>query len=157
MLARFVQKLPLSENARRLAVFQVQTPLLAIINPRVVESSDKKVEIVVPLNWVTKNSWNTMFFAAIASGCDLTGGWGLTRQGIGFLYKGMEIDFLRRVDGDLHLVCSDIEAIRAAELEAENSSDRINVPVEVVGYCYHYSKEKPVVRSRMTLSLKKKQ
>lgn len=135
-----------------------RTPLLAFIAPRVIQNDATRVEIVVPLSWRTKNSWNTLFFAAIAAGCDLTGGFKAFElapsRNVGVLYKDMAISFLRRCDDDLHLVSIDQEKVAQGIEEAVRTKQRVNVAVEVNGYVYSYSKTEPVVTAKMTLSLK---
>ena len=152
---------PLWKNRMILLNFKVKTPFLMLTNPSVVESSISRSVIKVPLTWITRNSWKTMFFGAIASGVDLTGGWAGFLMAekypkIGILYKDMSIQFKRRVDEDLHLVCADGEKIQAACDEAVATKQRVNVPIAVDGYCYGYSKEKPVVEAQLTLSIKEK-
>ena len=91
------------------------TPMLMWTGIKLVEDSPSKVHMLVPLNWRTINSWKTMFFAGIAAGVDVTGGYasfGIARKhNIGVLYKDMHVKFLRRVDDDLNLICTDIDKI----------------------------------------------
>jgi hypothetical protein len=137
---------------------KLKTPMLAYVGPKIIDESDLCTEIMVPLNWRTSNSWGTMFFGAIAAGCDLTGGWAALRArertNVGVLYKDMSIKFLRRVDGDLSLVCSDVPAVIEICREAALTGKRVNTTVEVRGYVRAYSDTTPVVSSSMTLSLK---
>ena len=125
---------------------------------RLIEDSSVKTEMIVPLTWRTINSWKTMFFAGIAAGVDITGGFAcleLAQQNnVGILYKDMNIKFLRRVDSDLNLICNDIEKIHACAQDAIDTNTRQNVVVDVRGYCYKYSKEKPVISASLTLSMK---
>ena len=86
----------------------------------------------------------------------MCGAWAVTNPRIGALYKNMEIDFHRRVDEDLYLMCLDVSALDEGGRKAEETGERVNVPICVEGYCYSYSTEKPVVSARMTLSMKKK-
>ena len=58
---------PLTTNKVRLFEKSLSTPML--------EDSNTRSEFLVPLTWRTKNSWGTVFFAAIATGIDITGGW----------------------------------------------------------------------------------
>ena len=39
-------------------------------------------------------------------------------------------------------------------MQAHKSGERVNVPVTVHGFCYHYSSSVPVIKSEMTLSMK---
>jgi hypothetical protein len=75
-------------------------------------------------------------------------------HGIGALFKDVKIDFHRRVDNDLHIVCEDVQKIRGAAEQAVSTKKRVNVVVDVKGYVYEYSREKPCVTSQLTLSLK---
>ena len=70
------------------------------------------------------------------------------------LFKDTHIEFLRRVDGDLLLTCTDGPSIRSAVLQAKDTGDRINVPLLVQGFVNSFSAEVPVIRAKMTLSLK---
>ena len=100
-----------------------------------------------------------MFFAAIASGVDVCGGWGCLevarRTGVGVLYKDMQIQFLRRVDSDLLVVCRDVHKVQACADVAARSGERENVQIEVLGFCPQHSRDKPVVSAQLTLSMKK--
>lgn len=136
--------------------------MLALCSPRVVaiDKDAGRVEIRIPLNLVTRNSWKTIFFGAIATGADITGGFmafeAAPAVNVGVLYKDMSIEFLRRVDGNLHMVCKDGKAIQNGIQEASKSGARVNVPVTVEGFVPSHSISDPVVRAKMTLSLKKK-
>lgn len=66
---------PLTTNKVRLFEKSLSTPMLAWSGVRIVEDSNTRSEFLVPLTWRTKNSWGTVFFAAIATGIDITGGW----------------------------------------------------------------------------------
>ena len=141
-----------------LMAFKMSTPMLYLTNPLVLEANEKQTRIMIPLTWFTKNSWNTMFFAAIAAGVDLTGGFYsfslAEKNNLGVLYKDVSIEFKRRVDGPLTLVATENAAVKAACEEAAKTGQRVNVPVSVVGFCEEKLKQ-PVVSARATLSIKK--
>jgi len=59
------------------------------------------------------------------------------------------------VDSDLTLVCVDAAKIRAGAKQAAETGERVNVSVQVLGYCYAYQRDKPVVSADLTLSLKR--
>lgn len=159
MISKWISRLssPRRENVG-LFIYSLKTPMLLLANPKVVSSTSSRVEIKLPLNWFTRNSWNTMFFAAIAAGADLTGGFAAFEQapglGVGVLYKNFSCTFLRRVDGPLNLVCDDGIAITKGIHEAAATGQRINVDVKVNGFVQSYSSTHPVFTAAMTLSLK---
>lgn len=100
-----------------------------------------------------------MFFGALASGADLTGGFHAFEQGpskqVGVLYRDVRIEFLRRIDEDIVMVCEDgLKVTDAIEKAAAATDERFNIPVSVSGYCYTFSRTDPVLRASMTLSLK---
>jgi len=66
---------PMSANRVRLFKKSLETPMLRWTGVRILEDSPQKSEFLVPLTWRTRNSWGTVFFAAIATGIDITGGW----------------------------------------------------------------------------------
>jgi acyl-coenzyme A thioesterase PaaI-like protein len=149
-----------SESEVMLMAFKMTTPMLWASNPQLVKVDDKQTKIVMPLTWFTKNGWNTMFFAAIAAGVDLTGGFYsfslAEKNNLGVLYKDVAIEFKRRVDGPLTLVATENAAVKAACEEAAESGQRVNVPVTVDGYCLEsFGEEKPVVSAKATLSIKR--
>ena len=100
-----------------------------------------------------------MFFGAISTGIDLTGGFygfGLAEKAnVGILYKDVSIAFKRRVDSDLTLVTRDNAQVRETIEEAGRTGERLSLPVSVDGYCLNYSDEIPVVTATATLSMKR--
>ena len=95
MIKRLLSSLDPSSRARVILLqSSITTPMIAFTGLKLVEDSPLKTEFIVPLNWRTRNSWGTMFFAGIATGVDLTGGWCALRiaeeQSIGMLYKDIK-------------------------------------------------------------------
>ena len=159
MISILTRRFPSHADAIRLFAFKISTPMLAWTAPKIVSVTSTESIFRVPLNLRTKNGWNSMFFAAIATGIDLTGGWysfaAAEEHNVGVLYKDVAIQFKRRVDGDLTLVTRNNKTVNESCLEAAKTGLRINVPVEIEGYCYDtYSDVKPVVTAQATLSMK---
>lgn len=163
MINRVLNSLPFLSPLRRhqllLRSSGWETPLLAFIGVRLEVDTPQLTHMVVPLSWKTRNSWNTMFFAAIAGGVDVCGGWSCVevarRTGVGVLYKDMGIQFLRRVDSDLHVYCRDVQKVQNCVQMAAASGERENVRIVVLGYCPLHSADQPVVRAELTLSMKR--
>src|SRR5262245_503025 len=101
-------------------------PLLFFSAPTVLELTDRRVEIRIPLSWRTKNHWGSMYFGALAIGADCAGGliaWerleeankSMKRAGerarIDLIFKDFQANFLKRPEGDVHFSCEDGEKI----------------------------------------------
>ncbi len=161
MLESFFKVLvPSLSNKFKLLKMGIKTPMLSWSGVKVLVDTSDRTEFLVPLSWRTRNSWGTLFFAAIASGVDVCGAWSALRIAeqncVGVLYKEMNIKFLRRVDEDLRLVCTDVSIIQACALQAAQSGERVNVSIKVQGYCDSYSSQQPVVSADLQLSMKKR-
>ena len=159
MFARWVAGLPSPRRESvKLFIYSLQTPMLLLLRPKVRLNTPQRAEIVIPLTWFSKNLWRTMFFAAIAAGADLTGGFAAIElapaANVGFLYKSFSCRFLRRVDGDLVLVCDDGEKVAAGVETAARTGERVNVDVRVYGLVEKHSLTEPVFDSALTLSFK---
>jgi acyl-coenzyme A thioesterase PaaI-like protein len=132
--------------------------LLWFVKPRVMHVDDDRCEIVIPLNWRTRNHLGSMYFGALCIGADLAGGliaFSLMRKQkarVSFVFKDIRGEFLKRPDADVHFHCADGPAIRALLQRTLESGEREETPVHVravVG-------EEEVARFELTLSLKRK-
>ena len=52
----------------------IKIPLLFFVSPTIVKLNEKECEVKIPLNWVTKNHLNSMYFGVLAMGADCGGG-----------------------------------------------------------------------------------
>ena len=52
----------------------VKVPLIFFVSPKVIEMSDTKCEIKIPLNRKTKNHLNSMYFGVLCTGAGISGG-----------------------------------------------------------------------------------
>jgi acyl-coenzyme A thioesterase PaaI-like protein len=136
-------------------------PLIAFCRPTVVDLSDKRAEIKIPLMRRTKNHLGSMYFGVLAVGADCAGGF-LAMQIIranklpmAIVFKDFKAEFLKRPDGDVHFICEDGEAVTALIDRAMKSGVRENLPVTVIAAVPSQSHE-PVARFVLTLSVKKK-
>jgi hypothetical protein len=137
-------------------------PLIYFIKARVVEFNDERVVLKVPLIRHTQNHMKAMYFGALAIGADLTGGViaidliyrkSLPLQ---FVFKDMQVDFLKRAEEDTIFVCDQVAKVRVAVDEAMRTGERVNVPFDVVALNPVKCGKEPVAKFRLTLSLKVK-
>src|SRR4051812_16918396 len=89
-------------------------PLIFYVSPTVVELTEGRAEIRIPLCWRTKNHWGSMYFGALAIGADCAGGLfcfnllegvnkRLKKSGekarMDLIFKDFQAEFLKRADG----------------------------------------------------------
>lgn len=140
----------------------LKIPLVFFCSPRLVELSEDVVEVVIPLNYRTKNHLGSMYFGAQAVGADTAGGLLAmnrilaTGNQVALVFKDFRADFLKRPEGDVHFRSVDGAKVRALVDRALSSGERVNETVEVIATCPAKLGSEPVARFYLTISLKKR-
>jgi len=140
----------------------LKIPLVFFCSPRIVELSEAAVEIVIPLNYRTKNHLGSMYFGVQAVGADVAGGLLAmnrileTGNKVNLVFKDFRAEFLKRPEADVHFRSVDGAKVRALVDRALASGERENETVEIVGTCPSKFGTEPVGRYFLTISLKKK-
>ena len=155
--------LKLLKETWKLRAFGVlKIPLVFFCSPKIVELSEDAVEIVIPLNYRTKNHLGSMYFGVQAVGADTAGGLLAmnriieTGNRVSLVFKDFHAEFLKRPEGDVHFRSEDGKKMRALVDRALASGERVNETVEIVGTCPSKLGKEPVGRYRLTVSLKRK-
>jgi len=136
--------------------------LISYVRPQVVELSDERCVLRVPLTWRTRNHLRSMYFGALCTGADaaaaLLGLEAVQRaQGrIHFLFKDVRAEFLKRAEGDVHFACAQGSEIRELIEKASASGERENLPIHVTATVPSLFGDDPIARFTLTLSVKRK-
>lgn len=115
----------------------LKIPLLASVRPSVVELSETRCVIRVPLRRWTRNHLGSMYFGALAIGADCAGGLlameQIKRSGgkVSLVFKAFQATFLKRPESDVYFICEEGEAIRDQVRRALASEDRITEPMAI--------------------------
>lgn len=135
---------------------------LFFASPSVIELTDRRCEIVVPLNWRTRRrDIHAMYLGTLCMGADVAGGLiafsivGRSKQRVSFIFKDLKADFLKRAEDDVHFVCEEGDKISEMIRRAMDTGERQEATVGVVATVPTKLQE-PVARFQLTLSLKKK-
>lgn len=137
-------------------------PLLFFLSPTVVELSENRCEIKIPLTYRSKNHLGGMYFGALSAGADCAGGMiamqAIEASGkkISLVFKDFHAEFLKRAEGDTHFICEEGHLIRELVKKALESTDRVEMPVHIVATTPKKSGAEPVAKFVLTLSLKKR-
>jgi acyl-coenzyme A thioesterase PaaI-like protein len=140
---------------------RTKIPMIAWVRPSVVEVSEERCEIRVPLSWRTRNHLGSMYFGALCTGADAAAAFlGLTvsrgLSDISFVFKDVHAEFLKRPEADVHFVCEQGREIRGLLEKANASGERESLPIHVVATVPTLFGLEPVARFTLTLSVKRK-
>ena len=140
-------------------------PLIALVRPKVIEISAEQTEIVIPLNYLTRNHLGSMYFGTLAIGADLSVGLypalafeKARKEGksVSYAFKSMKMSFLKRPDGDAHFTVKGSKLLEAFIEKVMTSDERHEIPLPgVVTVPKKYGGE-PVAEFELILSAKKK-
>lgn len=137
-------------------------PLIAFLSPRVVEVTDERIEVRIPLTYRSRNHLKSMYFGALAVGADAAGGLLAMRlidrrkdKKIALVFKDLHAQFLRRADGDVHFHCDQGAAIAELVERAAATGERCNLPLHITATVPTRGPD-PVATFVLTLSLKAK-
>ena len=137
-------------------------PLLYFVRPSVIELTDTRVVVRVPLRRRTRNHLRSMYFGALTIGADCAAGLIAmklihnSRKNISLIFKSMEAEFLKRAEGDVYFICDQGHDISSLVTVATHSTARVELPVSVVAIVPDKLGEEPVARFTLVLSLKKR-
>jgi acyl-coenzyme A thioesterase PaaI-like protein len=140
----------------------VKVPLIFYVAPKVLELSQKRIEIKIPLNWRTKNHFGAMYFGAQAIGADLAAGalaMDIIRKEklkVSLAFKDFNAQFLKRAEADTHFICEQGDVICQQIKVVAAQNERINFPVHVVAKVPTLLGDEVVSQFTLTMSLKKK-
>jgi acyl-coenzyme A thioesterase PaaI-like protein len=115
----------------------LKIPLLASVRPTVVELSETRCVVRIPLRRWTRNHLGSMYFGALAIGADCAGGLLAMDQikrscgQISLVFKSFQATFLKRPESDVYFICEDGEAIRDQVRRTLASEDRITEPMAI--------------------------
>ena len=115
----------------------LKIPLLASVRPSVVELTDTRCVVRIPLRRWTRNHLGSMYFGALAIGADCAGGLlamdQIKRSGkpVSLVFKAFQATFLKRPEADVYFICEEGGAIRDQVRRALASEDRITEPMRV--------------------------
>jgi acyl-coenzyme A thioesterase PaaI-like protein len=136
--------------------------LISYVRPTVLELTDERCEIRIPLTWRTRNHLRSMYFGALCTGADAAAAViGLRavekqRERFSILFKDVRGEFFKRAEGDTHFACEQGGEILALLERARASGERESLPVEVVATVPKLLGKEPVARFTLTLSVKQK-
>lgn len=138
-------------------------PLLAYTRPTVVELTNQRIVVKLPLRRRTRNHLGSMYFGALCVGADTAGGLMAFRliqksgKRISLIFKDFHAEFLKRPEGgDVYFTCTDGDVVRDLVERVISTGERQNATVRVTATVPAVAPDEPVAQFVLTLSLKMK-
>jgi acyl-coenzyme A thioesterase PaaI-like protein len=139
----------------------LRIPMLLFLGPRVLRLDDDVCEVLIPLGLRSRNHVGVMYVGALCAGADLASGLNALRpirerhRRVVPLFKDLQANFLKRADGDVVFRSDEGRRVAEAVARADQSRERVTIPVEVVARVPAKHGDEPVARFTMGLTLKR--
>lgn len=136
---------------------------LWLASPRIVELTDERCVVRIPLNWRTRRrDIHAMYLGTLCMGADVAAGliaFKLVRERklrVNFLFKDMKAEFLKRAEGPVFFTNNEGRLVQDLLQRALETGERQEATVPVIATVPSKFGDEPVARFTLTLSLKKK-
>ena len=103
-----------------------------------------------------------MYFGVLCTGADIAGGLvamneiTASKKKIALSFKDFKADFLKRAEGDVHFIVTQIPEIKHFVTEVIKSGERMNLSVQIKAVVPSINPDEVVANFNLTLSLKAK-
>ncbi|MBI2602564.1 MAG: DUF4442 domain-containing protein [Deltaproteobacteria bacterium] len=154
----FLERLKETVTLRLWGFFKV--PMIYWAGPKVLELNDDRCEILIPLKYLTKNHFNSLYISAQVTGADIAGGLLALRHAknqkgkVSVIFKEIRGDFKKRPEEDTIFSCTDGKEIAALVKQAIQTKTRHHKTVKVTATCPKTFGTSPVTEFFLTLSVK---
>lgn len=157
-IADFAEKLPSTAKLRLFGLAKI--PLIFLTSPKVTHLSSDHATIEVPLNYMTKNHLNSMYFGALAVGADSVVAILAIQIAKGFpdyniipVFKNFNADFIKRAEENVLFQCEAGTKVRQMIEKAIATGERVTEDIEASAYGIS-DKNSPVAKFTLGLSFK---
>jgi hypothetical protein len=137
--------------------------LLWLIRPKIVELTQERCVVRVPLNFITRRrDIHAMYLGTLCMGADIAAGLIAfqivreRREKVSFIFKDMRSEFLKRAEGAVVFTNNDGSLIQDLLRRAKETGERQEATVHVTATVPSKLGDEPVAKFELTLSVKKK-
>jgi acyl-coenzyme A thioesterase PaaI-like protein len=134
--------------------------MIGYLRPRLIELTEEKIVICLPLRRRSRNHLKSMYFGALSVGADLAAGLhgfyhaDLAQCNVALVFKSFQAQFLRRPESDVYFVCSEGEIVKAMIQETQRTKERVNRPIRIDAYTDYPGQTNKVAEFTLELSMK---
>ncbi len=139
-----------------------RVPMIFYTRASVVDISDEKIAVKIPLRRRTKNHLQCMYFGALAIGADVCGGTiamlciDKSKQKMALIFKSMNVNFLKRAEGDTYFTCAQGKELSVLIDKAATSGERMEMPVNIIATVPDKLGDEPVAEFDLVISIKRR-
>ena len=137
--------------------------LLWLIRPKILELTDDRCIVRVPLNWITRRrDIHAMYLGTLCMGADVAAGLisfkivNERKERVVFIFKDLKAEFLKRAEGDVVFTNNDGHVVQDLLRRALETGERQEATVHVTATVPSKLGDEPVAQFELTLSVKKK-
>jgi hypothetical protein len=137
--------------------------LLWLIRPKIVELTDDRCVVRVPLNWITRRrDIHAMYLGTLCIGADVAAGLisfkivNERKERVVFIFKDLKAEFLKRAEGDVVFTNNDGPVVQDLLRRALETGERQEATIHVTATVPSKLGDEPVAKFELTLSVKKK-
>jgi acyl-coenzyme A thioesterase PaaI-like protein len=152
----------LRETAYLRAFGMFKIPMIFFLSPTVLELSEKRSVVKIPLTFRSKNHLGSMYFGALCTGADCAGGLLAVKhiresgRNVSFVFKDFKAEFLKRPECDVHFVCDDGKKAAALVKKVIETGERHHTPLHIEARSPDDPEgAEPFARFTLNLSLKR--
>lgn len=138
-------------------------PLIWWIRPSVVEVSQDRSILKVPLSRKTRNHLHSMYFGAMAIGAEVCVALKAvttivaSKKPVDFVFKDFKAEFLKRAEGDVHFIFEGARAVEELTQLAIQTGERQSKTFQGYAIVPEKDPNEKVMNFEVTLSLKLRQ
>lgn len=136
---------------------------LWLASPKIVELTDERCVIRIPLNWRTRRrDIHAMYLGTLCMGADVAAGliaFKLVRERkvrVHFIFKDLKAEFLKRAEGAVLFTNDDGPLIQELLRRTLETGEREEATVRITATVPEKLGDEPVARFELTLSLKRR-
>ncbi len=139
---------------------RMQIRMIGYLRPKLLELTDEKIVIRIPLNRRSKNHLGSMYFGALSVGADLAGGfhgfYHADKAGVklSLAFKSFNAQFIKRPEEDVFFESVMGDEVAAMIKKAQESGERQNKIIKITAYTGYPEHAEVVASFELELSLK---
>lgn len=137
--------------------------LIALVNPKVIELTDERCVVKVPLNWRTRRrDIGAMYLGALCIGADVASGLisfkfvQERKANVSFIFKDLKAVYFKRAEGDVYFTNEDGKVVQELMRRTLETGERQEATVHITATVPSKLGDEPVAKFELTLSLKKR-